>query len=328
MQSSHDSSRKLHILLLSSSLGGFCSGFITLPFDVIKVRLQSQFLNVYSTSLMFCNKYFQSLCVCTHTCNYNQLHHKHNAFSETYTVFRQILRETGPKGFWKGLTPTLMQSIPQVTIYLTLYQKLKHSMGYINSDFSSILIPAIAGVCSRAITCFMVAPLELIRTNLQSSPKLSIKDIYHLSIESIKSKGYVPLWRGFKPMLIRDIPFTALYWSGFETLIFQLKIYSTPTRSKIFDLLMTMISGGLCGSAAAALTTPCDVVKTQIEITIQNAKIQNPNINRTILNIYQKSGIKGFFKGVVPRCVKVGPACAIMITTFEFVLNLFQTDTQ
>ena len=312
---------KLHLLIFASSFGGICSGFLTLPFDVVKVRLQSQLLNVYSTSLIYCNQYIQSLCVCTHTCNYN----KPNALSETYSVFQQIMRETGPRGFWRGLTPTLIQSIPQVTIYYTLYQRMKHSLGYVNSDFSNY-IPAVAGVCSRSITCFMIAPLELLRTNMQSSSAFSIKDLYYISVGSIRSKGYLPLWCGFKPMLIRDIPFSALYWSGYEALKVHLQLHCNNPRDNISNLLITIISSGLCGSVAAALTTPFDVLKTQIEITVQDKKLNNPKIIQTIVDVYTKSGVKGFFKGVIPRCVKVGPACTIMITTFELVMNFFQID--
>lgn len=33
--------------------------------------------------------------------------------------------------------------------------------------------------------------------------------------------------------------------------------------------------------------------------------------------IYNSHGLKGIFAGVIPRVVKVAPACAIMIATFE-----------
>lgn len=34
--------------------------------------------------------------------------------------------------------------------------------------------------------------------------------------------------------------------------------------------------------------------------------------------IYRNHGIKGIFAGVAPRITKVAPACAIMITSFEY----------
>lgn len=38
----------------------------------------------------------------------------------------------------------------------------------------------------------------------------------------------------------------------------------------------------------------------------------------TIRQIYYHHGIRGLFTGLVPRLIKVAPACAIMIATFEY----------
>lgn len=37
-----------------------------------------------------------------------------------------------------------------------------------------------------------------------------------------------------------------------------------------------------------------------------------------IRQIYAQHGIRGLFTGLVPRLIKVAPACAIMIATFEY----------
>lgn len=34
--------------------------------------------------------------------------------------------------------------------------------------------------------------------------------------------------------------------------------------------------------------------------------------------IYRTSGVKGLYAGVLPRLLKVAPACAIMIASFEY----------
>lgn len=40
---------------------------------------------------------------------------------------------------------------------------------------------------------------------------------------------------------------------------------------------------------------------------------------RSIFNsIYQTHGVRGLFAGLAPRLIKVAPACAIMISTFEY----------
>lgn len=39
--------------------------------------------------------------------------------------------------------------------------------------------------------------------------------------------------------------------------------------------------------------------------------------------IYKSQGIKGLFAGFTPRVVKVAPACAIMISTYEYGKSFF-----
>lgn len=74
------------------------------------------------------------------------------------------------------------------------------------------------------------------------------------------------------------------------------------------------------------MTAPFDVVKThrQIEfgdkVLYAEKPVQLPKIGTfSILSkIFQENGVRGMFAGVIPRVVKVAPACAIMITSFEY----------
>lgn len=49
------------------------------------------------------------------------------------------------------------------------------------------------------------------------------------------------------------------------------------------------------------------------------------SLQDTVKSIYKNHGISGLFTGVVPRIFKVAPACAIMIATFEYGKQFFQT---
>lgn len=51
---------------------------------------------------------------------------------------------------------------------------------------------------------------------------------------------------------------------------------------------------------------------------------QSSSTWNTIKKIYSTSGIKGLFTGLTPRLVKVAPACALMISTFEYGKRFFQ----
>lgn len=83
---------------------------------------------------------------------------------------------------------------------------------------------------------------------------------------------------------------------------------------------------------AALITTPFDVIKThkQIELgekifsTDKSSKLETSNGTIKALNrIYSSNGVKGLFSGLMPRLIKVSPACAIMIATFEYGKSFF-----
>jgi solute carrier family 25, member 39/40 len=41
--------------------------------------------------------------------------------------------------------------------------------------------------------------------------------------------------------------------------------------------------------------------------------------------ILNEEGVRGLFTGLGPRLTKVGPACAIMISTYEIAKEVFRT---
>ena len=72
---------------------------------------------------------------------------------------------------------------------------------------------------------------------------------------------------------------------------------------------------GLVGMFAAFLTTPFDVIKTRRQVT-QGAETRTA---RLLLDIVQSEGLPALFSGVVPRVIKVAPACGILIGTYHYV---------
>lgn len=68
------------------------------------------------------------------------------------------------------------------------------------------------------------------------------------------------------------------------------------------------------------MTTPFDVIKTQRQVSSDAEEAQ---LGRILKNIMAKDGAAGFFRGVVPRVVKVAPACAIMISSYEMGKHFF-----
>lgn len=75
------------------------------------------------------------------------------------------------------------------------------------------------------------------------------------------------------------------------------------------------------------MTAPFDVVKThrQIEFGEKVLYAEHPakslpkaHTLAILKRIYGRNGLQGIFAGVTPRIAKIAPACAIMITSFEY----------
>ncbi|XP_071043885.1 solute carrier family 25 protein Shawn isoform X3 [Parasteatoda tepidariorum] len=233
-------------------------------------------------------------------------------------AFIKITKYEGISSLWSGLVPTLFMSVPSTVIYFTLYDKFREKLAHSTSlpkemDF---WIPVFAGVSARAGTVTAVSPIEFLRTKMQSE-KIDTFRLYENIKELIKNKGILSLWRGLIPTLLRDAPFSAIYWSVYE----QLKLHQDHP-----SILKTLIFGALSGSVAATITLPFDVIKTirQSDLGIAVHHSTNKGSMLAVLkNLYLKGGINSLFAGLVPRLMKVAPACAIMITSYEMGKTYF-----
>ena len=156
---------------------------------------------------------------------------------------------------------------------------------YIHSDITLLIALAVS----------LVSPLELVRTRTQALTISNVKSLketlYTLSLE-IKSKGVGTLWRGLIPTLWRDVPFSAIYWLGYETLRPRISKEVFPHS----DLKTSFVSGFSSGAFAAFVTTPFDVAKTRRQVLEKRTS----NLLPILVEIYHSEGINGLFKGSLP----------------------------
>jgi len=82
------------------------------------------------------------------------------------------------------------------------------------------------------------------------------------------------------------------------------------------ESLSLFISGGIAGGASVYANTPIDVVKTNMQ-GLEASKYNGPL--DCFKKIYQNEGIKGLYKGVVPRLSRVVLDVALTFTLFEYI---------
>jgi len=118
----------------------------------------------------------------------------------------------------------------------------------------------LSGVTARIFAVTFVSPIELVRTKMQSK-RLSYAQMMNFVRNVIALQGITGLWRGLPPTILRDVPFSGIYWPIYE----YLKIcISGSSEQPSFGL--SFVAGSLSGSIAALVTCPFDVVKTHEQI--------------------------------------------------------------
>ncbi|KAF3480370.1 transcription factor RfeD [Arthroderma uncinatum] len=268
------------------------------------------------------------------------------SYTSTLDGLRKIARHEGPLSLWRGLSPTLVMAIPANVIYFTGYDWLRYDgASPVASYVPASVAPLVAGSVARIAAASAISPIEMFRTRLQAMPvgsgvhgsghfKATLRDLGGL----VRREGYTSLWRGLTLTMWRDVPFSGLYWWGYERIKRQLEsmrghafphtysdpvlassppssststAVSSPSSSVVF--VESFTAGAVSGALSALVTTPFDVGKTRQQVSAGASS----SIPRFLLKIVQDEGIAGLFRGWAARCLKVAPACAIMISSYE-----------
>ncbi|XP_056331500.1 probable mitochondrial glutathione transporter SLC25A40 [Danio aesculapii] len=305
--------------MMASCSGAIITSLLVTPLDVVKIRLQAQ-KNPFPKGkcFVYCNGLMDHICVCENG-NTKVWYKAPGHFSSTLDAFIKIIRMEGIRSLWSGLPPTLIMAVPATVIYFTCYDQLFALLKLRMGDRSD-LAPLFAGAIARVGSATVISPLELIRTKMQSE-KQSYREMNAVIRSALKNEGWRSLWRGWGPTLLRDVPFSAMYWFNYEKGKWWLcKHYSCSEPT----VAITFTAGALSGSIASIITLPFDVVKTKRQVEmgeLQTMKLSTQVSSSTysvMKRIVAENGLSGLFAGFMPRLIKVAPACAIMISTYEF----------
>jgi len=319
--------------LAAASSGSMLTALTMTPFDVIKTRLQTQpsqsrplFVRpppntCCQPSHMPCVRNMSSLATSTvfrseNVCVWDHGVMRQERVNGFYDAVKHVVRAEGIRGLWKGAGTSIMIGVPSSTLYMLTYDHLLHTT--FHSIVSPALAPLIAGVSARTLITTIGSPLELIRTNLQSTPLSPDKPHTLRSVLSsvgtlARNKGPLYLWRGLGPTLWRDVPFSGLYWANYEALkgVFR--------RAGQEGAWVAFVSGATSGTVAALITSPFDVLKTRRQALVMSASSRTTALFPLLRQVIQNEGISALYAGIGPRMAKIAPACGIMIACYEGV---------
>ncbi|KAM9308065.1 mitochondrial glutathione transporter SLC25A40 [Gastrophryne carolinensis] len=310
--------------ILASSTGALLTSLFVTPLDVVKIRLQAQSKPfTKGNCFVYCNGLMDHLCVCTNGSSKAWYKAPPGQFSGTVDAFVHIVRNEGVRSLWSGLPPTLVMAIPATAIYFTCYDRLRDLL--IGRMRNSEVACLVAGAAARLGSATIISPLELIRTKMQYRP-LSYKELTLCIQSSVANQGWLSLWKGWGPTVLRDVPFSAMYWYNYELgRKWMCRRYNRAEPT----FAISFTAGAVSGSIAALVTLPFDVVKTRRQVELGEREVFSTSKTtsstwRIMYRMVSESGFQALFAGLIPRLIKVAPACAIMISTYEFGKAFFR----
>lgn len=234
-------------------------------------------------------------------------------------TFRGIVRAEGVAALWRGLAPTLVASVPATVLYFNAYEEAKALLLRTDAFAERADLAAfVAGSGARVVAATVVAPLELLRTRVQARHGEGLASVVRQAVADVPARGVLSLWRGLGASILRDVPFSGLYWLGYE----RAQLYLTPAGEHRTPL-RSFAAGAASGSVAAAVTTPFDVLKTRMQVEMYRGGVDPaerrriPTYRSILTAMLAEEGASVLWRGTVARVARVAPSCGIMIGAYE-----------
>jgi hypothetical protein len=135
--------------------------------------------------------------------------------------------------------------------------------------------------------------------------------------EIYRVKGIRGFYEGYVAGLATSLPYSATFFLTYELLKKRIARLTQLETTRNPPYYVAMGSACLSGGIAAFATCPFDVVKTRLQVQGGGSFYDEPykGFVHAFKKIYQEEGIRGFFKGAIPRITTVVPAVTISMGT-------------
>ncbi|XP_036913970.1 mitochondrial glutamate carrier 2 [Sturnira hondurensis] len=293
--------------LINGGVAGLVGVTCVFPIDLAKTRLQNQ--------------------------------HGTDTYKGMIDCLVKTARAEGFLGMYRGAAVNLALVTPEKAIKLAANDFLRQLLlgdGVQRNLKMEMLAGCGAGMCQVVVTC----PMEMLKIQLQdagrlaphhslsaagppgldSAPSSSLSTQKRPSAtliarELLRTQGPAGLYKGLGATLLRDIPFSVIYFPLFANLN-SLGV-SGPVGKASFA--HSFVSGCVAGSVAAVAVTPLDVLKTRIQ-TLKRGLGEDSysGITDCTRKVWKQEGPSAFLKGAGCRALVIAPLFGIAQGVYFF----------
>lgn len=293
------------LVMLSGAASGFLAGVVVCPLDVIKTRAQA-----------------------SGKPNTNHIQ-----------TFKDIVRNEGVSGLYRGIVPITIGYLPTWAIYFTVYERAKRFYpGFLkrncNIDNGSIY-HFCSAVTAGLMSSIAVNPIWVIKTRLmiqsvktESGTNQFDRTYYNGTIDAFrkmyKEEGIRVFYKGLIPTLFGLIH-VGIHFPVYEKL--KQVLHCDTDNDNLTDLrqrrilIRLLIASSLSKMTASTITYPHEILRTRQQMQYPS-KIGGVDRNSGIIDlckgIYHKEGLRGFYIGYGVNLMRTIPASAVTLVSFEY----------
>ncbi|KAG0323291.1 mitochondrial aspartate-glutamate transporter agc1 [Podila horticola] len=247
-------------------------------------------------------------------------------YKNSIDCFKKVIKNEGVLGLYRGLGPQLVGVAPEKAIKLTMNDLVRRHL----SDKDGKITFAgelIAGGVAGGSQVVFTNPLEIVKIRLQvageAAKSMEIGAPRPGAIAIVRNLGVMGLYKGASACLLRDIPFSAIYFPVYAHLKKDMFKEGPEHRLTIGELLM---AGAIAGMPAAYFTTPADVIKTRLQVEAKKGQSTYNGIGDAARKIYKEEGFRAFFKGGPARIFRSSPQFGTTLMVYEMLQRAFPFD--
>jgi solute carrier family 25 S-adenosylmethionine transporter 26 len=220
----------------------------------------------------------------------------------------------GMSSLYRGLIGAASGAGIAIGAYFAVYGVACNALSR-HTDLSPGMVAFVGGGAAALGSSVVKVPLAVCIRSVQAGV---YPNVFNAASSILKAVGTRGLFTGYAPTVLEDVPDMAIKFAAYEGMRqAHAQMYPGRKPSPQEDFAM----GAVAGAAAAAATTPLDVIKTNMMI---NAA-QRPSMSSAAAIVYAQAGPKAFFRGVGARALSNGINSAVFFCFFESIRGTLAT---